>query len=495
MIRITRRRIIKTGFGAAAGVALVKRASSGALAQGTSAQTAVPSADLGLPVLGKVTPRASLAVNASPLGIGFETLDRRIFDPTRTYDHLAKLGVKWARCQTGWARTETTKGVYDFKWLDDVVDSLIKIGIKPWFNLGYGNRLYTPGADEYAVGWIPMSSAEAREGWLNYTRKIAEHFGSRVQHWELWNEPNITAFWKPSEPNPVEYAEFVKITAPEIRRRVPQAVIIGGAFAGIPNSLDYLERCLDAGMAEHIDRLSYHPYRAVPEENYETDVRAYRHLLARYKQGVGLWQGENGAPSQNGGLGALSNLDWNETRQAKWLLRRILIDLKVGVEMTSYFQTVDMTNYTLGGAGNVRTGTNFKGVLRGTDYTTKPSYFAYQSLCALFDGETKPADLLLRLEKVGAAATVSVSFMRGERPLYVYWSPANLQQEYGAGKIDVNVWTGRAVALTNPVLINPLTSQVYRLEPKKNGGFLRFEGMPLMDYPLIITDKTVLGTE
>lgn len=492
MTHITRRRIIKTGFGAAAGVALMKKASSGALAQDTNSQTALPSVDLGLPVLGKVKPRASLAINASPLGIGFETLDRRIFDPTRTYDHLAKLGVKWARCQTGWARTETTKGVYDFKWLDEIVDSLLKIGVKPWFNLGYGNRLYTPGADEYAVGWIPMSSPEAREGWLGYTRKIAEHFGSRVQHWEIWNEPNIISFWKPAEPNPTEYTEFVKMTVPEIRRRVPQAVIIGGAFAGIPNSLDYLERCLDAGMAEHIDKLSYHPYRAVPEENYETDVRAYRTLLARYKQGVGLWQGENGAPSQNGGLGALSNLDWNETRQAKWLLRRILIDLKVGVEMTSYFQTVDMTNYTLGGGDRVRTGTNFKGVLRGTDYTTKPSYFAYQSLCALLDQETKPADLLLRLEKAGGTPTVSVSFMRGERPLYVYWNPANLQQEYSASKIDVNVWTGRTVALANPVLINPLTSQVYRPEPKKTGGFLRFESMPLMDYPLIITDKTVL---
>ncbi len=55
----------------------------------------------------------------------------------------------------------------------------------------------------------------------------------------------------------------------------------------------------------------------------------------------------------------------------------------------------------------------------------------------------------------------------------------------------MNVWTGRAVALTNPVLINPLTSQVYRLEPKKNGGFLRFESMPLMDYPLIITDSSI----
>ncbi len=98
------------------------------------------------------------------------------------------------------------------------------------------------------------------------------------------------------------------------------------------------------------DNMTYHDYVYNPDMNY-AEVAQLKTSLERYTTKVKLRQGENGAPSQNGGLGALSNLDWNETRQAKWLLRRILIDLKVGVEMTSYFQTVDMTNYTLGGAG------------------------------------------------------------------------------------------------------------------------------------------------
>ena len=97
-----------------------------------------PSGD-GTPV--RMNPRASKSVAASPISIGFETLDRKMFDPERTYSHLAKLGVKWARCQTGWARTETVKGKYDFEWLDRVVDSLLTAGVQPWFNLGYGNTL------------------------------------------------------------------------------------------------------------------------------------------------------------------------------------------------------------------------------------------------------------------------------------------------------------------------------------------------------------------
>ncbi|MBM3891175.1 MAG: hypothetical protein FJ388_18850, partial [Verrucomicrobia bacterium] len=125
----------------------------------------------GLTPIGKLKPRSSASIKASPLGVGYETLDRQHFDPVKTYQHAAQLGVKWARCQTGWARTEKTKGQYDFGWLDEVVNELLKIGIQPWFNLGYGNPLYTPKADETAVGWVPVFDEAAMDGWKNFTAK------------------------------------------------------------------------------------------------------------------------------------------------------------------------------------------------------------------------------------------------------------------------------------------------------------------------------------
>ena len=116
-----------------------------------------------LPEVGRLKPLPSKAIQASPLGIGFETLDRRQFDPTRTYAHLGKLGVKWARAQTGWCRCETEKGKYDFRWLDEIADGLLAQGVEPWFSLSYGNRLYTPEAsDVSAVGFCPMFTPEAR---------------------------------------------------------------------------------------------------------------------------------------------------------------------------------------------------------------------------------------------------------------------------------------------------------------------------------------------
>lgn len=431
-----------------------------------------PFAGFGLIAAGKLAPRPSAAIAASSLSVGYETLDRQHFDPVRTYEHAAQLGVKWARCQTGWARTEKTRGQYDFGWLDEVVDGLLKIGIQPWFNLGYGNPLYMQEADATAVGWVPVFDGAAMEAWKNFTARAAEHFKGRVRHWEIWNEPNITSFWKPGKPDAAAYVKLVKETAPVIRERVPDAVIVGCALARMP--LDYLRECLEAGIAEHVDRISYHPYREIPEKDYEADVLGVRGLLAQHKAShIRLWQGECGCPSQKGGAGALSKTDWNESRQAKWLLRRIVSDLRMEVDLTSYFLIVDLVGY--------RGSTNWKGLLRGESYTPKPAYFAYQNLCALFDADARKADLPIRIEGADNAVVMTASFVRGGEPLWLFWTPEDLTRDTPPRKVRVTP----GEKLKAPALLDPLTGQSYRVAA--------FDALPLVDYPLIIANGTVFG--
>ncbi len=458
--------------------------------------TAALAAEAPLAAVGRIKPRPSNEIAASPISIGFETLDRKMFDPERCYPYLAQTGVKWARCQTGWARTETRKGEYDFAWLDSVADSLRNIGIQPWFNLSYGNTLYTPGAKhESAVGWIPLNSDEARQAWLRYVERIAQRFRGRVTHWELWNEPNISSFWQPDKPDPARYVEFVRMTAAVLRRHSPGCVLIGGAFAGM-TAWDYFEGCFEAGLGDLVDKISYHPYRAVPEENYDADLRALRGIIRRYKKGgLPLWQGENGAPSANAGSGALSNLEWDEVRQAKWLLRRLLIDLALGVEVTSYFQTVDMVNYVWSSG---RSGvTNFKGVLRGTDYTPKVSYYALRNLCALFDAETVPAELLFRVDRTPTGldlASVRTSvFTRRNCPVFAFWCPANLQEGWQPKTVRLTAWTGKAARLERPVLVDLLTGLIHKVDSDSRASVITVKNAPLRDYPVLLTDESVVS--
>ena len=111
--------------------------------------------------VGKLKVLSSQEIKDSPISIGFECLDRQMFDPDRCYEPLGKTGVKWARCQTGWCRCEQQKGVYTFEWLDSIVDNLLAQGVKPWFNVGYGNKLYMNDVySDAAVGFVPLYYGE-----------------------------------------------------------------------------------------------------------------------------------------------------------------------------------------------------------------------------------------------------------------------------------------------------------------------------------------------
>lgn len=453
-----------------------------------------PAARLNLPSLGRVKPRDSLAIAGSPLSIGFELLDRQLFDPERAYPRLAQLGVKWARTQTGWSRCERVKGEYDFSWLDKVVDSLRNIGVQPWFNLGFGNRLYTPEAEhETAVGFPPLNTAEARQAWVRFTGSIAEHFRTRVQHWEIWNEPNISGFWRPLTPNAESYMELVKMTAPQIRKRIPKAVIVGGALSGVP--LEYAGHCLDLGLAKYVDRVSYHPYRRAPEANYDTDVRALRALLARYRPGLAIWQGENGVRSAN----SIWGLQWNELNQAKWLLRRVLSDLRLELELTSYYHMVDCPKYFIW--SKEKSGWQMAAGLLRSDYSPKPSYHAYQCLCALFDSRSRREDLQIDIgqpeksaDKVDIPGIYSASWLRNGHALYAYWYPADFGAPFAPRRVTMSLWSGHSGALADPVLVDSLAAQVHRLPDASRQGQSWKLSAPLVDYPLIVTDRAVVET-
>lgn len=452
---------------------------------------AAPAGPIKLAEVGRLKPLPSKTIQASPLSIGFETLDRYQFDPTRTYEHLGKLGVKWARAQTGWCRCETKKGKYDFRWLDEIADGLAAQGVEPWFSLSYGNRLYTPEApDVSAVGFAPMFTPEARAGWSAFVDAITGHFAGRVKKWEIWNEPNGGTFWRPQKPNAAGYVELVKLTAPLVRRRIPDATIVGLALAGC--NVKYAEEALKAGLAEHVDRISFHPYGPMPE-NAEPFVAKLREMLGERRRTVKLWQGECGCPSEPKTEGGTDKkgLKWNEQRQAKWLLRRILTDLRADLDLTSYFTTVDLTHYNWGNGPTSHA--QSYGVLRGTDYSPKPSYYAYQSLCSLLDAQSKLDE---RLEAVAAGKPDknhrAAGFTRNGRALYAYWSATDLREAFAPATATFRFPTPGYATLEQPVLVDPLSQRVYRVDGKGEAGALVVAGLPKLDYPLIVTDRGVV---
>ena len=107
-----------------------------------------------------------------------------------------------------------------------------------------------------------------------------------------------------------------------------------------------------------------------------------------------------------------------------------------------HVHTVDMLYPNEDGTPNGRL--NSKGLLRRSNYTPKPSYFAYQCLCALFDAETRWAERPLKVSAadnlpLDQSALLKATFVRQGRPLYAYRLPADLRKQPRLITVDLAI--------------------------------------------------------
>ena len=460
---------------------------------------------------GRLRPVTAEKAGWNRLGIGFEKLDRDAFDPRPAYDLVAGMGVHYVRLQSGWQKTEKVKGVYDFAWLDDIVDHFIAQGQEPWIDLCYGNALYTPEAAVHfgAVGCAPIFREEEQRAWIAYTEAIVRHFSGRVRWYEIWNEPDGKWCWKHGA-DAAEYADFAIATAGAIHRADPEAKAIAGVTCTV--NLPFFKVMFDRGAAENIDAVSFHRYNA-DEMIALSEIRALRALIDRYDPRVRIIQGESGTQSDSRGMGALRGGSWTELKQAKYTLRHRLLDLGSEVEFTSHFTALDMIEALNGTVGDKASYLDYgyfgllhadfdeDGVACGT-YSPKLSYKAMQNLTAVFGGDVKPCELPV-IRKVlpsprvfgsddDSARVIALGFERNGAHALAYWKASDLMRETYEGTVSF-LLPGEK----RPIgLIDLMTGEKYAL-PESIKSHDYFEGsyddavmlknLPLTDSPLLIT--------
>ncbi len=450
--------------------------------------------DLPLEEIGVLKNFKSSEISQSRLGIGFECLDRKVFEPSEFYDKVGSIGVKWARCQTGWARTETQRGIYNFTWLDDVVNNLLSRGVQPWFNIGYGNPIYMKDIDNpTAVGFSPLYyGEECLTAWKDYIRALARHFKGRVKIFEIWNEPLDKKFWRPANPSPEEYSKLVRLTAEIIRQEIPDAEI--GMCVSGTNPMAARKFFCELGMGTIADFYSVHPYYTLPEPRYHNEISLIRKYIRSAKANTQIIQGESGFPADIPPHSWYARKTWtnsDETLQAKWMLRRYTTDLSLDLKMTSLFMVTDFnSNYKTAEGDGLNTEAVW-GIFEGSgEHRPRKVYYAMRNFCALFDSKISPAEdefinisknisptkKTSRLEECAVESVSKVFLREGKYPILAYWLPEDLQMRTLP---DFSVKITYYGKMPNPVLIDMLTGKVYKLKEQ-------LRTLPLADYPLFI---------
>ena len=190
---------------------------------------------IAFPYLGQLKPRHASEIVSSNWSIGGETLDRDLTLFSEWKSYVGPLGAKKMRLQAGWAKCEQQRGVYDFAWLDEVVDGLLAQGVSPWLQTAYGNPIYPKGGGIHLNAGFPGSD-QALQAWDAWMRTMARRYRHKVKVWEVWNEP---------EKHDVnDYAALYIRTATIIREVVPNARIYALSLAKIQHT-DYLANFLE----------------------------------------------------------------------------------------------------------------------------------------------------------------------------------------------------------------------------------------------------------
>ncbi len=441
---------------------------------------------IAMPYIGTIKTRNTKQITTSHITVGCETLDRNLADWDNYKMYLPALGVKKIRLQAGWAKCEKVKGVYNWQWLDSIIDFAAANGLQPWLETSYGNPIYAGGGGTGLLNSL-MKSDEAYTAWDRWVEALVTRYKGRVQEWEIWNEPDHHL-----QNNSPEIIAGLNIRTAEIIKKIqPDARIAGLAFASNRNT-EYLDRFLkviaDKGKLSLFEWLSYHSYDFRPEDAYSDEkVFALQKVIAKYSSTLKLRQGENGAPSTYIPSYALSNLYWTEYTQAKYDLRRLLGDLGHDIE-TSVFTIIDIWyKPVLNTKGLIQSDTTMMAI------RPKVAYYAVQNLAAIFDGDmVLNKNFSFKQEGNESMSVYGFQHKKTGQSIVALWlDGAGVSNLFATKPAEFTV---QNCSFKKPVWVDIITGKVYRIPSsqwKRNGGVSSFT-IPVYDSPVLIAEEEAM---
>ena len=153
--------------------------------------------------------------------------------------------------------------VYNFSYVDQIYDGLLKNGVRPFVEISFMPRKLAFNPDALHPFWYKqnVSPPKSMDRWDDLIRHFAQHLVDRygideVSKWyfEVWNEPNID-FWN-GIPRQRSYFDLYAHTARDLKSVSPQLRVGGPATAAAAWISDFLQiyRC-----KRHPGRLCFDP--------------------------------------------------------------------------------------------------------------------------------------------------------------------------------------------------------------------------------------------
>lgn len=376
----------------------------------------------------------------SPFGVGVHFTNG--YNPGLAQS-IVNMGSGTIRDDATWAMIERTQGNYTFNNFDPYMQVLQQNTLAPLLVLDYNNRFYDNNQTPY--------DSAGFNAFANYAKALVQHYGPQLKAVEVYNEYNGTFSTGPCARNAACYAQLLRYTYQAVKSVQPDVTVVGGAtlYADLP----WFEDLFEDGGLSYMDAVSVHPYAPFyffsPEaQGLEGQMQSLQALIKRYNHGQAkpTWITEIGWPS--------SYMDMNESRQADYLVRGMVLSLAAGVQKIFWYDFLNDGNTTS------QMEQNF-GLLRQPDtagyYTPKPAYVAYAVLAR---------ELASRTFIGSETIAPGIYDMRFSNNLRILWSTPfgqNVALSTNSPVAEISM-TGRSQTLTpsgGRIVLNLSTNPVY----------------------------------
>ena len=322
-----------------------------------------------------------LSTNAGPPRVGISYGDTLTWlsdeELAATLDDAGALGAKWIRADLSWANIQPSSAeAYQWDRFDRVVSAVQKRGLTllpivaytpPWARTAGCSSEKCPPANADQFAQFAETAAARYPG---------------ITTWEIWNEENSQVFWHP-RPDPLAYANLLKVTAASIRKSNSAAQILIGGLS-IANSVrggmtpqDFLAVVARSGATEGADGVGLHPYTYPNLASHGGPWISALHSVRSAFANAGvpelpIWITEYGAPTGGGAEGTDHVLETRQAEMAADAVRTAGADEGVAA----------LFWYTYQDSGSDPNNTESFYGLRRADGSKKPAYDAFRQAIA-----------------------------------------------------------------------------------------------------------------
>jgi GH35 family endo-1,4-beta-xylanase len=145
------------------------------------------------------------------------------------------MGFTWIKQGIGWRDVELTKGEFDWEHTDHFINKAQEYG---------GLKL---------IARVDNQPNWAREGcslqgppqdlqdYADFLTALATRYRGKIAAYQIWNEPNLAREWCDEPPDPVAYAEMLRVAYAALKQADPDALVISAGMA--PTAPSRRPRC------------------------------------------------------------------------------------------------------------------------------------------------------------------------------------------------------------------------------------------------------------